>query len=344
MYQQFLVKAKKDISTVRSIIKTNENLRNLIFKNDGKQKSEEYINIIKILKKDVPETRDWRVYDHCSVVTKLYAIYENFVEDLIREWLRILPTLLTYFDLDERLKDTHQTGVGRLLIERKKNRYKYLPIEEIIKSLFTAVNNQQKYELYADAFLFHEQNLRKEILDKLLADVGICNAWNWICNHRSINQFTQEINQTRVEAELIKLIDYRNEAAHGAIIDTVLSSQELIELCYFMESLCQAILDLFEYKMIECKEKVGQAKKVGKITEWFKNPKAGVAKVETTTLSVGCSIFLVSESLSYCQPATVESIEIDDKAETEIQVTTEMEVGLKFDVNARKGLYLYIVQ
>ena len=345
MYQQVLVKATEDISTVRSILKTNENLRNLILTSNTKQTSEEYIKIIDILKQDIPETIYWRVYDHCSAVTKLYAIYENFVENLIRDWLGVLPTLfVSYSDLDESIKKTHRIGIGRLLVDLNKNRYEHLSIEEVIYGLYYGISREKEYNLLPDAFLFHEQNLRREILEKLLADAGIYNAWSWVCNHRSIKQFTQEINQTRIEAELNQLITYRNEAAHGTVINESLGFDSLLELCDFVEILCQALVELFAYKTIKCQEQIGKAKKVGEITEWFKKPKAGVAKVETTTLSVGCSIFIVSESLSYCQPAIVESIKIDDKSETEIKVTTEMEVGLKFDVNARKGLYLYVVQ
>ncbi|MGD1920686.1 MAG: MAE_28990/MAE_18760 family HEPN-like nuclease [Pleurocapsa sp.] len=71
-------------------------------------------SIIDALQKDIPKTQEWRIYDHCAAVTKLYAIYENFVEDLIKDWLRLLPELfLNYDDLDDRIRNTHQSGVGK---------------------------------------------------------------------------------------------------------------------------------------------------------------------------------------------------------------------------------------
>lgn len=94
------------------------------------------------------------------------------------------------------------------------------------------------------------------------------------------------------------------------------------------------------YQIIERKKSIGQAREIGRITDWFKQPKAGVAKVEETTLSVGGSLFLVGEA--YCQSATIESIQIDGVATKEVQTTAGMEVGLKFDVDARKELRLYI--
>ncbi|MDJ0901975.1 MAG: MAE_28990/MAE_18760 family HEPN-like nuclease [Xenococcus sp. MO_188.B8] len=196
MFQKLLQQAKDNISTVRSVIKTNENLR-VILLNERKtelQESEDYIELLDLLQKDIPNTKEWRIYDHCAAVTKVYAIYENFVEDLIRDWLRLLPELGTSYDnLEDRIRNTHQLGVGRMLLDLNKNRYKHLSVKDVINGLHLGVNNIHRYELLPDAFLFHEQNLRREILDKLLADAGISNSWTWITRHKSMKNFIEEI-------------------------------------------------------------------------------------------------------------------------------------------------------
>lgn len=84
---------------------------------------------------------------------------------------------------------------------------------------------------------------------------------------------------------------------------------------------------------------------MGELTEWFKKSRAGVAKVNNIySLLVGDSLYLVGESSSCCQLANIESIEIDDDPVNEIRTTMRMEIGLKFDVDARKGLRLYILE
>ncbi len=109
--------------------------------------------------------------------------------------------------------------------------------------------------------------------------------------------------------------------------------------------MCQALTDLFTYKVIEKKEKIGKAKCIGKITEWFKKPQAGVAKVNNTSLSIESSLFLVNEKIALCQPATVKSIQINNQSVNETPyIEKEMEIGLKFDVEAKQGLSLYIWQ
>ncbi|MBA2749774.1 MAG: hypothetical protein H0U45_13845 [Tatlockia sp.] len=350
MFQELLGIVKVNISTTRSVIKTNERLRKIAFEAGviTKYKDEECENLFNALMQDIPKVTEWRVYDHCAVVTQLYAIYERFVEDLITDWLLILPGLVPcYSELEERIQNTHQIGVGRLLIDLNKNRYKHLSNQKVIRGLFYGVNGEDQYELLSDAFLFHEQNLRKDILEKLLADAGINNAWNWVDKHRAVKNFLEEIrgNQNTAEGELNELISYRNDAAHGAPIDNFLGFEARLELCDFVESLCQALAELVTFQVIERKKIVGQVKVIGELTEWFKKPKAGIAKVnDIYSLLIGDSLYLVSEGSSCCQLANIESIKIDNDSVDSVQTISGMEIGLKFDIDARKGVYLYILK
>ena len=123
------------------------------------------------------------------MVTRLYAIYERFVENLVGDWLGLLPGLFPrYSDLEESIQNTHQMGVGRLLIEMKKNRYGHLSIEEVVRGLFRGVTGEE-YQLLLDAFLLHEQNLRRQPLEKLFADAGIPNAWAWVEKHKTCPKY-----------------------------------------------------------------------------------------------------------------------------------------------------------
>ncbi|BAY98385.1 hypothetical protein NIES37_23350 [Tolypothrix tenuis PCC 7101] len=350
MFQNLLKTVRVNISTVISIIKTNTRLREISFSSSDITKQELYEDtelILGTLMQDIPKLQEWLIYDHCAVVMRLYAIYERFVEEIIADWLTLLPVLFPqYSELEERIRNTHQIGVGRLLIEIKKNRYKHLNIENVIRGFFYGYTNEAEYYLLPDAFLFHEQNLRRETLDKLMADAGLPNAWIWIENHRAVKYFIEEIrgSQNTAESELNDLIIYRNDAAHGSP-DNFLRAHALLELCIFVEALCQALAELVTYQVLERKKVLGQTQEVGRITEWLKKREAGIAKFEEITmLSVGRSLFLVSEGTSCCVLATITSIQNNGIPVNEIQTTKGMEVGLKFDVDAKKGLRLYQLQ
>ncbi|MEG4801061.1 MAE_28990/MAE_18760 family HEPN-like nuclease [Microcoleus sp. ARI1-B5] len=329
------------------MIKINDRLRKIVFQDssDIKQLKEnpEFAALIEV----ISSKQEWRIYDRCAVVTRLYAIYERFVEDLISDWLRLMPDLVPrYLDLGEKIQNTHREGIGRLLIDIKKNKFQHLSVKQVVQGLSCGITDSGKYELLPDAFLLHEQNLRKEVLETVLKNAGIDDAWKWVINHKEIKYFVKEVrgSQNTAEGQLKQLVDYRNEAAHGSTDKIFLGTQELLELSYFVESLCKSLADLVTYNIILLQTKQEVVREIGKITEWFKKPQAGVAKVKDVTLTVGEGVFLVlvNDELSYCYSAIIDSIQLDCISHDRVEITSESEVGLKFDRDARVGLIIYV--
>lgn len=347
MFDELLKTANLNIATVRRMIQTNDKLRGIVYGKDSliRQKlndNQEFTEFLEV----VPNEIEWQVYDHCAVVTRLYAIYERFVEDLITDWLVLLPNLVSHYsDLHDKIKNTHREGVGRLLVDLSKSRFKNLSVEKVVRGLLCGVAGNETYELIPDAFLLHEQNLRKDVLDKLFAEAGIENAWKWVINHRDIKNFVEEIRggQNTAEGELNQLVAYRNEAAHGAV-DQILGTQELLDMGYFVESLCQALVELVTYQVILKQVAIGQAREIGTIRHWLDEKKVARAKIQAVTLSVGETVFLVKETSSCCLLATVESIRDDEIPKAQLEITTERDVHLKFDCDAKKGLSLYVIE
>lgn len=63
-------------------------------------------------------------------------------------------------------------------------------------------------------------------------------------------------------------------------------------------------------------------------------------------LSVGDSLFLVSETKGYCKLVKIESIKITENGQDipkdNLLITDETEVGLKFDKDVREDLSIYM--
>jgi len=180
-------------------------------------------------------------------------------------------------------------------------------------------------------------------LEKLFTDAGIVNTWQWVVNHRKVKNFIEEIrgNQNTAEGELNQLISYRNEAAHG-VVDEIMGTQELLDLCDFIKALCQALAELVTYHIIQKQTSTGKAKEIGEITRWFDKKRAVRARIKNSNLSRGTNVFLVSETSSYCRLAKIESIQVNNNSLESIEITSETEVGFKFDIDAKKGLKVYI--
>ena len=51
----------------------------------------------------------------------------------------------------------------------------------------------------------------------------------------------------------------------------------------------------------------------------------------------------MNENIAYCQPAVIQSIQIEGKTIQEVKATQNMEIGLKFDIDAKVGLGLYLL-
>lgn len=104
MFEEHLKIVSMNISTVSKIIHTNNSLREILFRENKViqqlQQSDENEHWAKLIN-NIPDEREWQIYDHCAVVTRLYAIYERFVEDLIAAWLENLPNIVNkYSDLE----------------------------------------------------------------------------------------------------------------------------------------------------------------------------------------------------------------------------------------------------
>ena len=104
MFEEHKEIVNRDIATIRSIIKTNDYLREIFFSKNASIKqslksNQELMNIKKLIPDDTP----WKVCDHCSVVTRLYSIHESFIEKIIRSWINYLPEI--YPDYSDLHKD-----------------------------------------------------------------------------------------------------------------------------------------------------------------------------------------------------------------------------------------------
>lgn len=340
MFDHLSANMQTQIDTIAKIVKVNRQLRNI-----ASQEPSIFAAFPswQDLLKAMPSEEEWRVYEHCAVVNRLYAIYESFVENLIENWVRELPRIIPiYSDLDEKIQSTHIDNVGRILRERHKQRFSDLSIDRVIGGLFNGVTGNQTYELLVDAFILHERNLRTEDLEELLKNAGIhSNAWNWVKNNHHVKSFIDDniAGENTAEGLLKQLIDYRNDAAHGDIIDVTLSSSQLLELCDFILAVCKSLSELVTYQILLKEEKQGQAKQIGQISEWFKKPQAGIVTISNVKLKVGDALFLTNDR--DCQLAQIVSIQVDSTDKNEVETSSEIEIGIAFDINGCNKLKLY---
>ncbi len=351
-----LEQVREKTQAIRFVLKQNKSLRNVLFTNDEevrKKAAELKLN----LSENPISITEWEIYEHSAVVTQLYATYENFVEELISKWLEALPQLITKYDqLDEVIRDNHRIGVGNLISKFGNNRYGDLKLEKIIQGLFDGINKKSKYELIPESFLISSQNnLRQGELQKLFGSVGLKDfecGWMWLKKHQNIKEYIDNIlgGSNTLEKELDLFIKYRNVTAHSLVKDDqFLGYDSLLNLCSFVEAICEALADLLIFHFLVKKVNIKKAKQIGTIQNFLSDKKVIIATVNNVTLSVGDKIFIINPNSSYCKAAIIIGL-CNKKKESKqiIRVRKEQEISLQIDMISikypKKNHVIYILK
>lgn len=130
-------------------------------------------------------------------------------------------------------------------------------------------------------------------------------------------------------------------------MDNILATKKLLDLCDFVEALCQSLAELVTYQILLKKSSIGQAQEVGKVDSWLDQIKVASVILEdlenTTCLSIGKKVYLVKKTSSYCSLATIESMQINKKPKKRVKISSGSKVGLKFNIDAQEGFKLYVI-
>jgi hypothetical protein len=323
MFLGLLTKLRQQVDTIRRSVETNDEIRSLL------AGTIEGIPLSSLISMS-PSITEWRIYDHCAALTRLYAVYENFVEEIVTDFLSILPSLYKYSDLGNSFHKEHRNGIANVLQKLGGYRYRNLSSDQVVKDFYDAISDVEAYVILPQTLLRYEQNLRMNILDILLNRVGIQGIKSWISNHRLSENFIRDVRggQNTIDAELTSFIDYRNDAAHGNVVN-VLGKEALLEYCSFIEVLCEALYERINHYVITRRLELGTAKEVGAVTEVYRD-NIIVAKIYDMTSEIGDELLFIGNK--YCYTATIENIQVDDVDQNSVIVTNEKEIGFKMDV------------
>lgn len=339
MHTALLDRSVEALTAVRNHISFSANLRNQVaIPNFGCKADGEKCFDIRQMFGVAADATNWRVIDHCAAITRTYALFESFVQQILREYLAFLSGAYTFSALGTGFKSKYSRGIGQILVDQDKQRYQGLDLVGLISAANDAMTDKAGYQLQPEALLRAEQNLRMTELHRLFSQCGLSGIEAWITSHRSVGEFfsaQSRLSQTAA-SELKQIVDYRNEAAHGDV-DEVLGAEVLIEFTQFFEALCRSIVDFIQYDTLRRAKELGRLTIVGVITERFRDDVV-VAKVTNATLSVGDGLYVFGKGLT--MTAEVKSIRRDDVDLDTVTVENETEVGLRIGVRAKVGCEL----
>ena len=287
---------------------------------------------------EASDPTNWRVIDHCAAVTRTYALFESFVMEILREYLVFLSGAYKLSDLGEDFEIRYTRGIGKILQDQHKHRYRDLDVATVIAGASDALTGKDGYQIQAEALLRAEQNLRMSELQRLFTECGLSGIEAWVTSHAAVKEFFAQQSRLSETAasELKQIVDYRNEAAHGDV-DDVLGPDVLIEFTHFFEAMCRSLLDFVQYDTLRRAKELKRATVVGVISERFRDDVV-VAKVRNAKISVGDQLYIFKNGMTMI--AELKSIRMNDVEIATVTIADETEVGLRIGVRAKVGCEL----
>src|SRR5262245_32532837 len=109
---------RQEIAAIRALSQFNDHIRTHFL--DEADLSNFAVNVgatsYTAARSHVTDSLQWRIFAHCASVTRLYALYEGFVYELVSAWLKLVPSLYaSYSELPDAIVNQHRVGVGTLL-------------------------------------------------------------------------------------------------------------------------------------------------------------------------------------------------------------------------------------
>lgn len=338
------VRASSDLEAAKSFFTTNSRLRTLLAQNRSLLEPDYISDELSEISSIAPATLPWRVQDHCAAVGRIYAIFEQFCESILSEWVDFRVKDCNISMLPERMVSAYSEGVIFIVSSLKQVRYTHLSEASIIAEYNKALSNRSDFRIAAECLTYHRNNLRLPDVVEIFDKCGIPNCEQWIANHPKMVdhfQIQRRVNE-QTASKLSNFVQYRNDAAHGAVsVDEVLGEQEIEDYCDFFYCLMVALYELVTDHAISWLEFNDNAKLIGAVSETFRG-NIVVAHVEGARISKGDTIYM--RSSKSCVFRTVEQIRLNDKEEDDLIVARPVEVGLRFDAQPLKKARLYLLR
>lgn len=286
-----------------------------------------------------PSKVAWQVFDHCAAISRIYALFEDSLCDIIAEYLAFLPKLCsTYSALEEKVRLQHRVGVGQILIKWSDKNPLFPKLEErSISSGLADGLRGMPYTLLPDAFLIESSNFRPQIINKVFQGIGFADAFNCIRKSQPTTEFLQNIaNGTTADSFLESLIEYRNQAAHTRVA-TVASAKQISDYVDFLKMSVQSLQELLVTDLMRRAVKLGLASKLARVIHVYRENVVGVEATLDCRFTVGDILYAGKKHLA----VEVQSLQIGATPYTELELKVGDQFGLRLDRRLSLGADIY---
>lgn len=285
-----------------------------------------------------------KAYAVSACVTRLYAIYERYVESLISDYLDALPELMTFAELPDTVKKEYRIGFSSVLGKIDHRRYRNLSHENLVQWYSQALAGVTPYKIISQALIRHDDNLRLPTIEGMVARVGLGELRPWLAGHSAILALHErpEGITDKLEAELRAFVELRNDAAHGTLDDDLVGKDILHRYCSLVRSFIFALSSFFHKALLLDRVQAGTILHLGSVTEVFRGAGAGIIQLAAHRgLSQEMVIHMVGAN--YCYSELPKSLQIEgEKIEGISALENALELGYVGQELPRRNAQVYV--
>ena len=328
----------RDLSELRAEIQWQDELRQSLYSANPSLAPIALDNAaLSVLRRSAPPKLAWQVFDACAAVTRIYALMERAICELVEEYVRQIGLIFQdYSKLNESLRVQHRSGVGHILSKWSPTRTLYSNLSEdaIAAGLADGLRGNG-YKLLSDAFLTDTDNYRSDVITRIFNKLGVSGAFD-----RAVKIIDAKLLCERIlsagdtpSSYLNRLVSERNEAAHGSL-SSVSSVGQLLEYAEFVEILVECLAMLLRSQIVDSALAAGTAFEVARIVKKYSNCTHGARASIAAELRPG-QVYFGGRGLMHevrieelrVGPATQASLNTDISTEFGVKLSRELPAG-----------------
>jgi hypothetical protein len=130
-----------------------------------------------------PDATQWRVLDHCAAVGRTYALFEQFCEALLAEWIAFRANGISFAELPEKMRVSYAEQFPSMLSDTSKVRYGHILASDLIADYHCALSGATAYKLTPEVLTRHTANLRWQDLVDIFNRSGLPGLDEWVGQH-----------------------------------------------------------------------------------------------------------------------------------------------------------------
>lgn len=297
-----------------------------------------------------------RRLDYLSFIIALYTSLEKYIEDLAWSFAALESSRNRYTQLHENLQNKHLKKSAELLFRGRlgEGRYTGLTNEDIVSNLNECLQNSDKYKLNRHAVVFHESNIRSEVIQGIFKAVGIENINSLACqteflkNWFSITMGFEDASENNlakiIDLRLRDLVDRRNQLVHAGPSSLEAFDPDLMkEILGFFEAYGRGIFNVVGSCYLS-RYYIGNslANSFGKPTEGpYKNDSVVVIKNPRCKIFQGQPVLGIREN-KVVRWGKIIGIQVDNASVNSIEADSSVSsVGLELDFKLWKNIQLF---